>query len=212
MPATKGRGAEVIYGGVDTDKFSPAPNGGSAERRALFVGRIAPHKGVDDLIEALPEGLGLDVAGPALNERFLADLHELARGKDVRFHHDWDDVRLAAGYRGALAVVLPSVYRDRYGGRSEVPELLGQTLLEGMASGRPAICTDVAGMPEVVESGVTGFIVPEHDPAALGEHLGLLAADRALADELGAAGRRRVLERFSWRAVVERCFRAYEVS
>jgi glycosyltransferase involved in cell wall biosynthesis len=203
------RGAEVIYGGVDTEKFSPAPDGGPAERRVLFVGRIVPHKGVDDLVEALPDGLGLDVAGPALNDRFLADLRDLARGKDVRFHHDWDDARLVDGYRSALAVVLPSVYQDRYGGRSEVPELLGQTLLEGMAAGRPAICTDVAGMPEVVEAGLTGFIVPEHDPAQLGERLGRLAADPALADELGRAGRRRVLEHFSWPTVVDRCLRAY---
>ena len=52
-----------------------------------------------------------------------------------------------------------------------MPELLGQTLIEGMACGTPAICTDVASMPEVVEDGVTGFVVPPNDPAYLGAKL-----------------------------------------
>lgn len=203
------RGAQVVYGGVDTEKFSPGAAGPAEPRRVLFVGRIAPHKGVDDLVEALPAGLGLDIAGPALSERFLGDLRELALGKDVRFHHDWDDDRLVDGYRQALAVVLPSVYHDRYGRRSEVPELLGQTLLEGMAAGRPAVCTSVGGMPEVVETGVTGLVVPPQNPKALGDALSRLASDPQEADELGRAARERVLERFSWPAVVARCLDAY---
>src|SRR5215217_4465925 len=63
---------------------------------------------------------------------------------------------------------LPSVYRDREGGETPVPELLGQTLLEGMACGTPAVCTRVASLPEVVDDGVTGIIVPPNDPVALG--------------------------------------------
>jgi glycosyltransferase involved in cell wall biosynthesis len=200
---------EVVYGGVDTERFSPADAPGGPQR-ALFVGRIVPHKGVDDLIEGLPEGLGLDIAGAPLNQRFLGELHELARGKDVAFHHDWDDARLVDGYRRALAIVLPSVHRGRDGTQTEVPELLGQTLLEGMACGRPAICTDVTAMPEVVRPAVTGFIVPEHSPDAIGDRLSWLAAHPRDADELGRNARRDVIERFSWPAVVERCLRAYE--
>ena len=202
------RGAEVLYAGVDTEKFSPGdePEG---PRRALFVGRIAPHKGIDDLVAGLPDGLGLDVAGAPLSPRFLDDLRELAKGKDVAFHHDWDDARLVAGYRRALAIVLPSVHRDRYGRETEIPELLGQTLLEGMACGRPAMCTDVTGMPEVVRDGVTGFVVPEHDPAAIGERLTWLAEHLREADALGRNAREDVVARFSWPAVVEACLRAY---
>ena len=54
-----------------------------------------------------------------------------------------------------------------YGHESKVPELLGQTLLEGMACGALAICTAVASMPEVVTDGETGFVVPPNDPAAM---------------------------------------------
>jgi D-inositol-3-phosphate glycosyltransferase len=168
-----------------------------------------PHKGIDDLVMGLPAGIGLDIVGAPLHERFMADLRRLSEGKDVRFHHDWGDERLASGYRSALAVVLPSVYRDRYGGETAIPELLGQTLLEGMASGRPAICTSVAAMPEVVVDGVTGFVVPEHDPAAVGACLSRLADDPGLADTLGRAARERVLSRFSWPVVVRSCLEAY---
>ena len=74
---------------------------------------------------------------------------------------------------------------------------------------RPAVCTDVASMPEVVEDGVTGFVVPPNDPAALGERLVWLHRHRAEGAEMGRAGRRRVLAQFTWPLVVERCLDAY---
>jgi glycosyltransferase involved in cell wall biosynthesis len=116
---------------------------------------------------------------------------------------------MVRAYRRALCVVLPSVYRDCYGAESRVPELLGQTLLEGMACGIPAICTDVASMPEVVVDGVTGFVVPPNDPTALGDKLRWLRDHPAQSVLLGQAGRQRVLERFTWNAVVRRCLDLY---
>ena len=71
-------------------------------------------------------------------------------------------------YRRAACVVLPSVYRDIYGNETRVPELLGQTLLEGMACECACIATDVASLREVVEHEVTGLVVPPNDPASLG--------------------------------------------
>jgi glycosyltransferase involved in cell wall biosynthesis len=200
--------AQVILGGVDIEKFSP----GDAVRRAntvLFVGRVLPHKGINYLIEGLPRGLRLEVIGPALDQRYLADLRKLASGKCVFFGHDRDDAALVERYRRALCVVLPSVYRTMYGEETRVPELLGQTLLEGMACGVPALCTAVASLPEVVEDGVTGFVVPPNDPAALSERLCWLRDHPERAAEMGAAGRRRVLERFTWPAVVKRCLAIY---
>jgi glycosyltransferase involved in cell wall biosynthesis len=106
-------------------------------------------------------------------------------------------------------VVLPSVHKTAYGGETAVPELLGQTLLEGMACGIPTICTDVASMPEIVEDRVSGFVVPPHDPSALRERLTWLRGHPAEARLMGAAARRRVLERFTWPAVVRRCLEIY---
>jgi glycosyltransferase involved in cell wall biosynthesis len=202
--------AHVIMGGVDADKFKPVDEEvGEGERPVIYVGRLMPHKGVDDLVEALPRGMRLELIGRPYHEEFVADLRRLAEGKDVRFRHDCDDADLVDAYRRALCVVLPSVYRTRYGGETRVPELLGQTLLEGMACGAPAVCTDVASMPEVVEDGVTGFVVPPNDPEALKAKLVWLRENPSRRREMGEAARRRVLEKFNWPAVVRNCVEIY---
>jgi glycosyltransferase involved in cell wall biosynthesis len=200
--------ARVVGGGVDTQKFSPD----SSVRRdggALFVGRLLPHKGISDLIRGLPDGVPLTVVGPVPDPATRHRLMDLARGKSVTFLHGLDDVALVREYRRAMCIVLPSVYRTDEGLTTAVPELLGQTLLEGMACGTSAICTDVASMPEVVEHGVTGFVVPPNDPASLGDRLAWLCTHPAEAAEMGAAGRRRVLAHFTWAATVKRCLDAY---
>jgi len=201
--------ARVILGGVDTRRFSPDP----ATPRAgtiLFVGRLLPHKGVDVLLRAVPPGSPVELVGPAPDARCLADLHRLAEGKCVRFRHDCDDDALIEAYRRAACVVLPSVYRTMYGTETRVPELLGQALLEGMACATPAVATTVGGLPEVVEEGVTGFLVPPNDAAALGERLERLVARPSEAAAMGERARGRVLNRFTWDAVVTRCLEAYQ--
>lgn len=202
------RRAHVIHGGVDAEKFSP-DEAAKRDGGALFVGRILPHKGVDDLIRALPEAMRLEVIGQPYDAKYVDDLKKLCEGKRVTFRHDCDDAALVAAYRRATCVVLPSVYRSMYGQETRVPELLGQTLLEGMACGTPVISTDVASLPEVVEDGVTGFVVPPNDPAALGEKLAWLRDHPERAAEMGRAARRRVLEKFTWREVVRRCLEIY---
>lgn len=200
--------AHVVGGGVDIQKFSPdhsIPRDGGA----LFVGRLLPHKGISDLIRGLPDGMPLTVVGPAPHAETRERLVALAQGKPVTFRHGLDDVSLVQEYRRALCVVLPSVYRTDDGHETRVPELLGQTLLEGMACGAPAICTDVASMPEIVDHTRTGFIVPPNDPAALGERLAWLRAHPDRAAAMGSAGRQRVLDRFTWHGVVSRCLDLY---
>jgi glycosyltransferase involved in cell wall biosynthesis len=200
--------AHVIYGGVDLSRFTPDPIG-RREPRAVFVGRLLPHKGVHDLIRALPAGLALDVIGRPYDDRYLRDLQGLAAGKAVRFRHDATDDDLVAAYRAALCVVLPSVYIDPYGGRTRVPELLGQSLLEGMACGAPAVATDVASLPEIVTHGVNGLLVPPGDPAALGAALDALAHDPVRVAAMSRAARQTVEQRFTWDGVVDRCLAIY---
>ena len=175
----------------------------------LFVGRLLPHKGVHDLIDSLPPRVPLRIIGRAMDAEYLNLLRARAAGKCVTFLHDVDDAGLVEEYRRAACVVLPSVYTTPDGRTTLVPELLGQTLLEAMACGRPAICTDVASMPEVVVDGDTGYVVPPGNPAALGAAIGSVLADPAAADRMGARGRARVVEHFSWSKVVERCLAAY---
>jgi glycosyltransferase involved in cell wall biosynthesis len=205
--------AHVIYGGVDTEKFSPgdrAKNGSSDKDAAvLFVGRLLPHKGIDHLIKAMPPDIPLEIIGRPYDARYHQDLLRLAEGKRVAFRSGCDDAMLVEAYRRALCVVLPSVYKTMYGQETVVPELLGQTLLEGMACGAPAICTDVASMPEVVRDRATGFVVPPNDAEALREKIIWLRDHPSEAGAMGSAARRHVMERFTWPAVVRRCLDIY---
>jgi len=202
--------ARVILGGVDASRFSP-DRGTLRDGTVLFVGRLLPHKGINDLIDALDDDTSAEIIGPVHDARYLEELHNRARGRKVQFRTDCDDVALVNAYRRAECVVLPSVYEDMYGGRTLVPELLGQTLLEGMACGAPGLCTDVASLPEVVEHGVTGLVVPPNDPLALRAALRWLRAHPVERLAMGERGRQRVLDRFSWKAVVNRCLDAYGV-
>ena len=128
----------------------------------------------------------------------------------MRLAHDCSDADMVRLYQNAVCVVLPSVHRTVTGEHLALPELLGQTLLEGMACGTPAIYTSVGGMPEVVEDGVSGFVVPPNDPAALGEKIRWLRNHPAEAAAMGRAARERVLRLFTWGAVVDRCLAAYQ--
>jgi glycosyltransferase involved in cell wall biosynthesis len=200
--------ARVISGGVDVDRFCPVE---PVERRTtpIFVGRILPHKGIDDLIAALPSQMALKIIGPPNETGTIDALRVLAGERPVAFCHDVDDSTLVNEYRRALCLVLPSVYRAASGAETKVPELLGQTLLEAMACRTPVICTRVASMPEVVEDGVNGFVVPPNDPVTLGHRLRWLVDHPKEAASMGAEGRRIVLERFQWPHVVRRCLDAY---
>lgn len=204
-------GSDVIYGGVDTALFSPDPTV-RREPLVVFVGRLMPHKGVNDLIEALPEGMVLELIGRPYSESYLAKLRELAVGKQVIFRTDCGDAELVQAYRRAMCVVLPSVYRDCYGNETHVPELLGQTPLEAMSCGTPAIVTRVASLPEVVKDGETGFVIAPNDPDALRVQLEWIRDHPEKALEMGRAGRRRVENLFTWNQVVARCLMPYGIS
>jgi glycosyltransferase involved in cell wall biosynthesis len=205
-PPPAGR-VRVVVGGVDVEALRPEE--GVEKTHALYVGRLLPHKGINDLIAGMPADVPLRVVGRPYHEEYFELLRRLARDKRVEFVTDAGDAELRQQYQTAFVTVLPSVYRDVYGTRYDRPELLGLVLLESMACGTPVICTRVGAMPEIVEDGVTGFIVPPNDPAALGDCIRRLAADPELVRRMGAAGCQRVVEQWSWDRVAERCLEAY---
>ena len=204
----------VIYGGADPVRYAPDP---AARRRgALFVGRLTPHKGVDRLIEALPPGAHLAIAGssghdPRPPERdYPLLLRRLAAGRDVRFLGPVSDAELPALYRQAEVLVLPSVHRTCYGREVRVSELLGLVLLEAMASGTPVIASRLGGIPEIVQHGVTGFLVEPGNVEELRARLADVLGDPARARRLGQNARELVVERFTWAACAERCLASYD--
>jgi glycosyltransferase involved in cell wall biosynthesis len=81
-------------------------------------------------------------------------------------------------------------------------------LLEAMAAGRPAACTAVGGVPEMVDEGVTGFLVPARDPSALADRLVAILTDDELASRMGKAARVRVEQKFTLRESISAAERA----
>ncbi len=106
-------------------------------------------------------------------------------------------------------VVLPSVEVTCYGRLMQSSELLGLSLLEAMASGTPVVASRLGGVPEIVEDGVSGYLVDPADPADLRHDLALLLGDPRRARRMGDNGRALVCERFTWDACARRCVEAY---
>ncbi|HEV7663631.1 MAG TPA: glycosyltransferase family 4 protein [Chloroflexota bacterium] len=209
-PASRTR---VIYGGANPERYWPDLD--EVRHGVLFVGRLTPHKGVDRLLAALPDGAHLRLVGSSGHDAlpperdYPALLRRLAADRDVDFVGTADDSDLPLLYRSAEVFVLPSVERTIYGRAVKVSELLGLAVLEAMASGTPVVASRVGGVSEIVQDGVTGFLVPPDDQSALHDRLALLLGDPALARRMGACAREVVLERFTWTYVAERCLAAY---
>jgi glycosyltransferase involved in cell wall biosynthesis len=188
--------ATVIYGGVDLDAFRPGSP--PSERRVLTVGRLLPHKGIHALIEALDERTRLDVVGSSADAEYSTQLRELSRGKNVVFHSDVNDKMLAEMYRKAAITAIPTMVDGGY-----------TTALESMASGTPVVGTRVGSLPELVEEGKTGLLVPVGDAVQLRTALMALLDDPDRCLDMGRRARLLVADRFSWSHVVERCLAAY---
>jgi glycosyltransferase involved in cell wall biosynthesis len=152
----------------------------------LFVGRLSPEKGIEELVEAT-KGLKLVVAGDGPLRHLVPQALGFVPHEDVE--------RLLAR---AAVVALPS---HREG--------LPMVLLEAMANGRAVVATPVGGIPTLVEDGVTGLLVPTGDPGALREAITRLVGNPALRRKLGAAARARVQEVASWDRVVDETLDAY---
>ncbi|MGE5529327.1 MAG: glycogen synthase [Patescibacteria group bacterium] len=209
-PVDPGR-VRVIHNGIDTDLYRPAAAMSALERRGiagpyiLFVGRISRQKGIDVLLAAaplLPRGLGVVVcAGAADTPELAAAMREAASAlPNVHWLEEMLPVPdLVELYSHAAVFVCPSVY-----------EPFGLINLEAMACARPVVASRVGGIPEVVVDGETGILVPPGEPAALAAAVGRLLENAGKAAAMGAAGRRRVEDLFTWRAVARRTLEVYE--
>ncbi|HYA10652.1 MAG TPA: glycosyltransferase family 4 protein [Thermoplasmata archaeon] len=173
----------------------------------LFVGRLASNKGLLPLLEAFAPLARRD---PLATLVLLGEDGGMARQVDVkaralgvservrRIGHVPDDRLLAAAYHDARALVLPSDY-----------EAFGLVLLEAMGQGTPVIASRVGGIPEIVDDGRTGLLVPPGAPGALGEAIARLWDDPELGRRMGEAGRTTVVPRYTWEAVAGELERLY---
>ena len=130
------------------------------------------------------------------------DLEALARRLDLA------DRVIFAGFRTDVPEVLRAI--DVFVLSSFTIECFPMALLEAMAAGRPAVCTAVGGIPEMIEDGVNGYLVPPHDPRALADRLVEVLTNRGLNERMGAAARARTETEFSLAASVARVEAALE--
>lgn len=172
----------------------------------LFAGRIIPHKGLSGLLKLmprLPAGIRLKAAGegPELEAcRRLAE--ELGLSGRVDFLGLIEPEALGRLYSACLALAIPSIWDEPFG-------IVG---IEAMAAGRPVAAFRSGGIPDWLEDGVNGFLVPAGDWDALGERLGRLAGDAALRWRLGAAGREIWAGRFTAERHMERLLGIFEAA
>lgn len=202
----------TIPSGVDLARVRAAAGRGPQVRRDMgleagtplvgAVSRLAPVKGIAHLVGAMPEilrrcpGAHLLLAGdgeerPAL-EAQAADLGVASRVHFLGFREDVEAVIAALD-----VFVLPSLN-----------EGMGRVLVAAMALGVPVVATRVGGVPEVVEDGRQGLLVPAADPAALAMAIAAVLGDRMRAGAMGALGRARA-ERFSLAVMLERLAALY---
>ena len=197
---------DVVRGGVDAVRFGYTNQ--PRARQVVQVGRIMPHKGINHLIDAADNDFEVIVAGRIVDERYFDLLRSMSEGKRVRFLLDPTDDEIRELYRRSAMTVSASVYTDVYGIHYPQSELLGLTLLESMAVGTPVVCTAVGGMPEYVEHGKTGFIVPPGDSGQMGQRIRELLDGPALARRMGIAGREAV-QALTWEHVAAEVMTQY---
>jgi starch synthase len=216
-PAVDPARIEVIHNGIDPEQYAPDPNTdvldayGIDRKRpyVLFVGRITRQKGIVHLVAAAhdfdPHAQLVLAAGapdePAIEGEVTDGVARLQAARDgvIWIQKMLEKSEVIQLLTHASVFVVPSVY-----------EPMGIVNLEAMACETPVVASAVGGIPEVVDDGVTGLLVPPADPPALAAAVNELLADPERAQRMGLAGRERVLERFTWRAVAEKTLALYE--
>ena len=201
-----------VHNGVDVERFSPGPprrevlerlGVGGGERVVLYVGRISFRKGVDDLVRAFR--VALDFAGDSV--LVLAGGWEEGFGRRVRNVVEEFRLRDRVRFLGPVPNQdIPDLMRASkvFAYASRGGEGIPRAILEAMASGLPVAATKVAGVPEAVRDGETGFLVDVGDWRGLGERIGRLLADEPLRTRMGEAARRLVEREFSYDVVIPR--------
>jgi starch synthase len=221
----------VIYNGIDTEEYAPDPHTDVLERygvdpdepSVVFVGRITRQKGLTHLLDAAlhinPDAQLVLCAGAPDTAEIATEIgRKVERVRAERGNVVWIEQMLAKPeviqlLSHATVFVCPSIY-----------EPLGIVNLEAMACEAAVVATRTGGIPEVVDDGVTGLLVPfeasgdgspepvdpERFAHELADRVNELLDDPARAKRFGKAGRERALERFDWQTIAAETVALYE--
>lgn len=187
-----------LYNGIDLNSFAPSGDSDPTGVSILSVGRLIEKKGFSDLIDACAL---LADRGTSFSCEIIGDGPlQLELGKRIGALGLADKVVLRgalpqhevlAAMRRARVLVLPCV-KSTTGDQDGLPTVL----LEALAVGLPAISTNLAGIPEIIEPGVSGLLVEPGAPGELANAITRILASPELARRLAAGGRERALDRF----------------
>lgn len=227
---------ETVFNGVDIRHFLPTTKtfgySNKPTRKILLISRISPEKGIHDLIEAFnivaiqhPD-VELHLIGQKVSLRrdyivdlsknpLVRDLERFYNGKSyieslhsmispaakekIHFLGHIDHTELPLHFRNATILVNPSIV-----------EVFGMSMIESMASAVPVVGTDIGGIPEIIDHGSTGYIVPPASPEKLAGSINQLLSDSLLRSKMGDAGRKRVMGKFTWKAVAKKMNQIYK--
>jgi len=211
---------DVLPIAVDINRFKPNE---SAKKELeledrdviLFIGRKCPDKGPQVLIDALPQirskypkSLALFI-GPNYffggnSESYSSFLEErsinLGVKDNVLIKGFVSEKALRVYLNAADVVVCPSIWQEPF----------GKVVIEAYACEKPVVATNVGGLPELVQDGASGIIVPPEDPSALSNAVCTLLEDKKEAKRMAKKGRRIVEEKFSYEVVSAKCQEIYE--
>ena len=205
-----------IYNGVDLSRISGDAGRFRQEHKipeqraiVLQVSWIIPEKGIEDLIEAARLVLSsnpnvqLVLAGEGAWRREYMARAEAAGMAD---HFTWTGLigdPLTSGVYAAADVVCQL---------SRWQEAFGWMIAEAMACGKPVVATRVGGIPEIVEDGVSGYLIGRRQPAEAADRILRLLDDRELRRKMGASGRRAVDARFNLQSNVAQLLELYGIA
>lgn len=205
----------IVPNGVDTEKFQPINQAAARQQlgldeapTVLFMGSLVPRKGLLYLAEAAKM-----VVKQQTNVRFLivgsgpqkdqikAAVASAGLSSNFVFLGNLPENQLVTAYNASDVFVLPSVQEGQ-----------GIVLLEAQACGKPVAAFSVGGVNEAVRDGETGFLASPGDATGLAENLSKLLGDKALCARMGAAGRRFVMENYSWDLCAQRMLAVYRAA
>jgi glycosyltransferase involved in cell wall biosynthesis len=184
-----------IGAGINLSRVREIRNKSYDVPRLLFVGKNFDRKGGDVLLEAFQivrqeiKEAELTIIGPML-ESSPEGVH--CKGFISKLTDDGLD-KLLDEYEHASAFVLPSLY-----------EPFGVVFIEAMAHRLPCIGSNICAMPEIIQHGKTGYVVPPNDPKSLADHLLLLLKNPGRCKEFGNAGYEHYMQNFTWKTVASR--------
>jgi glycosyltransferase involved in cell wall biosynthesis len=200
-----------VHNALDSEEFlSVKPSLAPGPPRVGIMGRIMPKKGQRYFVEAaalvrekFPEA-EFYVIGQAVGEdrAYEEEVRELSRRLGIEASVKWT---------GYMADPLPLVASlDAVIHAAVEPEPFGRVVLEAMALGRPVVATNLGGPLEIIEDGVSGFLVKAGDPSALAEKIIALIGDPSLREKLRAGALSQTKERFGVEAYIRRIEDVYE--